>query len=254
MEQEDYGLQQIHKQLLRTLDVFDEACRKNGVAYALHGGTLLGAVRNGRMIPWDDDVDVSMTRENYNRFRQIRDERYRIVEDELCVARFVLNDAADADCVCVDILIWDYISANRFARLLKINLLRFLQGTIKKNIPYEKYNLWGKLAAWISHVAGLPFPMRLKYKLYHRVEERWFVGKKQYIHRSNDTFFSIGHVYDADFMEHYEEIELEGRRYLVNTRYVEFLVRSYGEDYLTPPPVSQRVPQHEIIRRELRQK
>lgn len=47
---------------------FDRICRKEDIKYSIESGTLLGAVRNNKFIPWDYDVDVSMTRDEYNKF------------------------------------------------------------------------------------------------------------------------------------------------------------------------------------------
>lgn len=52
---------------LRLLAAFDEVCRRRGLTYFAGGGTLLGAVRHGGYIPWDDDIDLFMLREDYDR-------------------------------------------------------------------------------------------------------------------------------------------------------------------------------------------
>ena len=53
---------------------FDDICRENNLKYWLHGGTLLGSVRGRDFIEWDDDVDVVMPRESFDRLRSMRNE------------------------------------------------------------------------------------------------------------------------------------------------------------------------------------
>lgn len=58
-----------HQQILyEILYMVDDYCKAHDIPYFLVGGSLLGAVRHQGIIPWDDDVDIAMTRENYNRF------------------------------------------------------------------------------------------------------------------------------------------------------------------------------------------
>lgn len=57
--------------LLEMLKLIDGLCSRHGLRYYLHGGTLLGAIRHGGFIPWDDDADISMPRPDYEKFLEI---------------------------------------------------------------------------------------------------------------------------------------------------------------------------------------
>ncbi|MCL3777007.1 MULTISPECIES: LicD family protein [unclassified Actinomyces] len=61
-------LRDVHALLGLLLGEFDRVCRLLGIPYAVYGGTAIGAVRHHGFIPWDDDVDVLMTRPDYERF------------------------------------------------------------------------------------------------------------------------------------------------------------------------------------------
>ena len=64
-------LRTAQKKMLEVLLEFDRVCKKNGLVYWIDFGTLLGAVRHGGFIPWDDDIDLSMPPEDYRRFKEI---------------------------------------------------------------------------------------------------------------------------------------------------------------------------------------
>lgn len=55
--------------LLEVMRKIDRACRDNGIRYSIIYGTLLGAVRHQGFIPWDDDIDIAMSRSEYNKLR-----------------------------------------------------------------------------------------------------------------------------------------------------------------------------------------
>ena len=59
---------------LEVLDGMQKVCAKHNIQYFAEWGTLLGAIRHGGMIPWDDDFDICMTSEEYNKFRAVADE------------------------------------------------------------------------------------------------------------------------------------------------------------------------------------
>ncbi|WP_024866233.1 LicD family protein [Butyrivibrio sp. FCS014] len=64
-------MKRVWKVQLDMLVLFDRFCAENGLTYFIDFGTLLGAVRHKGFIPWDDDIDVTMPRPDYQRFLEI---------------------------------------------------------------------------------------------------------------------------------------------------------------------------------------
>ena len=251
-EKESYGLEEIQAILLDALTAYDNICRKNEICYSLHGGTLLGAERNHKFIPWDDDIDVSMKRSEYKKFRDISErlpEGFELDEKTMWFPRLVMRK--DDTVAYVDILIWDYISDKRLAQKAKILLLRFWQGMMKPQVEYERFGLVNRGLLFFTHVLGRCVPHSLKLKSFHYICQNMFTGRKEAIHRSNDAFVGGSYIFDSDYMDEYTDIEFEGRYFMVNKRYHEFLERNYGEDYMIPPPESERTPGHEKFRNDL---
>ncbi|EXY98301.1 licD family protein, partial [Bacteroides fragilis str. 3998 T(B) 4] len=60
-------LRKQQERMFEMLCVIDDICVKNEINYWLSGGTLLGAVRHGGFIPWDDDLDIQLMKDDYNK-------------------------------------------------------------------------------------------------------------------------------------------------------------------------------------------
>ena len=67
----EYDIKKLHEVLVEILDYFVSVCEKNNLQYFLVYGTALGAYRHKGFIPWDDDLDVAMPREDYQRLLSI---------------------------------------------------------------------------------------------------------------------------------------------------------------------------------------
>lgn len=68
------NIDEVHKIELMILDKFIDICKKHNLQWFADSGTLLGAIRKGRMIPWDDDIDVIMPRKDYNKLLTLSNE------------------------------------------------------------------------------------------------------------------------------------------------------------------------------------
>lgn len=69
--EDKYGFLELQDKILEIAYDVDKLCMENGIDYCLMGGSALGAKRHGGFIPWDDDLDIFMTPDNYERFRDV---------------------------------------------------------------------------------------------------------------------------------------------------------------------------------------
>lgn len=83
-------LRKVQLRMLEILIVIDGLCRKNNIRYWINYGTLLGAVRHGGFIPWDDDLDINVHEQDFERFQKICSEQ---LPDDL----FLQNEKTDPD-------------------------------------------------------------------------------------------------------------------------------------------------------------
>ena len=81
----EYDLKILQSYVFQILVEFDRICTKNDIKYSLEGGTLLGAIKYKGFVPWDDDIDVVMLREEYDKF-------IKICDNELDKENFVINN------------------------------------------------------------------------------------------------------------------------------------------------------------------
>lgn len=237
---------------LEIMDELDRICRAQGITYFLAYGSLLGAVRHGGFIPWDDDMDVVMLREDYERFitgfedwksqdrfalASYRDGKsiYPFVKMTDATTRvlenFVAKDTATG--VWVDIFPLDDVdgeSAGAFRRNGRLSLVRnFIVAD-----PSVGSSGFVKLAKRVV----CPFARHLDAVSYaRRIDENACAACAG---RASDTVADIvgegrpDRVFPKKLFEPIE-MKFEGRSYLAPAGYERFLEIQYG-DWRTPPP------------------
>lgn len=236
---------ELHEQMMVLLRTFHEICEKNQIKYSLYGGTLLGAIREKGFIPWDDDIDVTMMRSEYEKLETVirttalrENFSFNIFER---TPRFVMTQN-NHPTVCIDIMIYDYISENRIIQKCKIAGIMFFAGMLKQQSGWEitkrkatqKYGIIKYILFYIAYIFGRLFPNSWKLHWLVNFSKRWFCGKRTLIHRSNDQYGGVKLILPKEVMSEYILVPFEDTELMVTKSYHEVLVSTYGDDYMTP--------------------
>ena len=255
----------IHEATLNVMDRLHAICEENGIRYNIYWGTLLGAVRHGGFIPWDDDFDICMLRDDYNRLCELLSPekgRYRLATRKNTenyyhgIARFFdsnyefrnLLDVKQYDMgVFIDIYPLDSCgetvedSMKIFRKIDRLNADYCIYCT-----KYSLSNRWKNLVRvpycnYLHLKHGPDYSQRIDreiedtiYRVYDRDSRK--VG---FYWCALDEFRALERAWFLD----QELIPFEDRAYWAPKKPKELLAFQYG-DYMRLPPESERVATH----------
>ena len=245
-----YGTLEIQKHLLGILQIFDQLCLEKGVTYSIMGGTELGAIRHKGFIPWDDDIDIILDRDNYSKLQKIlpnEDLAFERMETGPWLKRVKRKEVIviEGHEPMMDIFIMDNVPDNPFAAKVKLTTLRMLQGMMKDRPNYKKYSAIGKVLSFCTYVLGRPFPVNTKLKWYDAISRWGNSSKTRQKMVSNDRYKPLRLKYPSNTLEKIIRVPFEGIEVNAMACYHDYLTLCYG-DYMTPPEESERMPTHSI--------
>lgn len=255
-------LKEIQRGCLILLKEFDRVCTENNIEYSLDAGTLLGAVRHKGFIPWDDDADVCVTRENYNKLLKIRD---KFGDKFKLVTPLDYNDGTFLDCVprllyldsrlhkdnedtefygemsnhlWLDIFIMDEIYKPKTLRY-KAQMLRmyYYYGQMlghRRSFEKEKYSA---LKGVVIFFLGKIGKNRRLETLYRKYADTFLVkGKKDYCFGSTYSMSvsRFPEIFPRKYFQSHHRAKFEDAEFYIIDDYHDRLTYSYG-DYMTPP-------------------
>lgn len=198
-EEKKLSLDEIHAELLEQLRDITAVCKKHNISYNMMCGSLLGAVRHKGFIPWDDDVDLLMTREEFQKFREIYpkecDKRFELTYLDTWTPR-VMNRDPEKAAAFTDFFILDPVPPEGFQRKWWFFKLHTLQGMLKKNVDWSRFNWKNKILIFGTHVLGLPFSVKTKTRWYEQVSRQEKTGND--LCMSNGAFELMMHIWHPD--------------------------------------------------------
>lgn len=268
-----YGMLALQKVNLYILQEIDRICKKYKINYTLDSGTLLGAIRHGGFIPWDDDADIAMTRSNFEAFRRIikrelSDKLEFIMPNEFKngkvfydftpriiykpSARHKKNDKRDPyegklNHLWVDIFIIDKLPKSKPLQRLTLfsqKLIYLFSMGHRKKLDLKKYKGSMKIAVSVFSIIGKIISMRYLFRLQDRLSKLFYKSRKSgTLYYSNYQPDYIDIKVNKDWYEKYLNIKFEDTVLSIIDEYDSVLQLVYG-DYMTPPPKADRVPTH----------
>ena len=153
-----YGTRERQKELLIMLKKVDSFCKKHSISYSLAGGSLLGAIRHNGFIPWDDDVDLMVDRENLDKFLKafydFPDETPYFLNRYLWVYRVQeVNDTSEGLLrPTIDIFVLDHCPDSGLKRKYKTFVIKMLQGMMKIEPDYKDKGVVMKVCVFVTHI------------------------------------------------------------------------------------------------------
>lgn len=239
-----------------------DICEKYKIPYFLVGGTLLGTIRHGGFIPWDDDLDIGFLREDYNRFIEIckndlpdrlflqtwdTDEYYglpfaKVMLKETIYKQIECGTSKAADMIFVDLFPYDNMSSN----IIKRKYQFYLGKTAEKLFLYKQgYAVWiyskhrflHRIFSLTSHL----FTKKILKKIIYSMQTMENNIKTAQVINLNGAYR------DKEYMEFNgtktKKMMFEGYEFNVPLGWEQLLKNMYG-DYMKLPPENERVNKH----------
>lgn len=246
---------------LDILQYIHNFCIKNNIKYSLAYGTLLGAVRHGGYIPWDDDIDIAMPRQDYEKFLKFfydengvyqvyecrKDKDYKVAFGKVCDNRTLINERANTKKIgiFVDVFPIDDLCETYEESLSMFNSYRDIRMAVQ-----VKGRLIGDVKKWWKKI--LMALLKIKYYNYDINAHLCEVNDALADYHCPDSKY-VGLVVDGksneiierDVWASFAPITFEGRSFMAVNDTDAYLKHAYGE-YMKLPPKEQQIPKHDF--------
>ena len=255
-------IKKLRKSEIKILDEIVRICEKHNLKYFLMGGTLLGAVRHKGFIPWDDDLDIAMPRDDYEKFLDIAieelsddfevddirtNENYNLIfakirlKNSLFLAGYCKEEYIKHNGIWVDVFPFDESKHNRDLFIkMKWSHIRLLKAIYIRNtelVSMKKHHLTNFLQNFYKNVPQ----KKLNRRIYKKItSENHRKGNKYYINYGSQ-YGVMKQTHLKTNLFPLKKITFEGKKYCVPNNYKEVLRTIYGDNYMQLPPKEKQI-------------
>ena len=256
------NVREVQDKILEIMKYIDRLCRNNGITYFIMGGTALGAVRHGGFIPWDDDLDIFMTPDQYTRFKEVFEkeksdlfviQEWRTTPDYLEYAKVRMNgttfieesfkDRKDQG-IYVDIMILHKVPEN-----VLIQKLVYYESKFVTLYALSQRNWKPKSKGQDVVLKSLKLlPCKLMAKMcYKRIYKYDNLSKGfKYCYWITPAKFRNG-LFDSTFFSSPVDIPFEDTQLLGSGKIKEYLSYRYGDYMMMPSQEERKASVHALI-------
>lgn len=246
--------------LLELLKEFDRVCKKNDISYVVFCGTALGAVRHKGFIPWDDDLDVSMLRSDYEKFlevapKELKSQYYLQAEfseawprsfsklrknNTTCLEKFHPKNKNMHQGIYIDIFPCDNASNKEWLRKVQFYASRIVLAQTLFKRGYETNSKLKKV--FMTCCALLPL------KPFHRFSMGKHSENSQYVQTflSCTSIYKKG-VYKRSWFTDTVEMDFEDMKVPISKHYDELLTTMYGDYMKIPSEEERKIKEHAFL-------
>ena len=257
-------IKDVQNKILEIMMYIDKICRDNNIQYFIMGGTALGAVRHGGFIPWDDDLDIFMTPDNYEKFKKkfydLNSDKYVIQEwktnnkyleyskvrmnGTTFIEKNFLNRKDFHHGIYVDIMILHKCPLNnRIQKRIykKCKLVTFI-GLCERN--WKPKTSFQTILKFVFKLLPKSLISRIAYKEIYKYDS--LKDDYLYCYYITKAKFNQG-LFSRDIFDSSKEVEFEGKKLLCPYDIKKYLEIRYGNYMKMPSREEQKMDVHAFI-------